>query len=134
ISAIDQGRVEDARDAAAEGLRQAGEKGSAIAEAEWRSLGLATDIVAGQTGTEMQSRLITELERLRAQSAELDAIFPQISRHLLLGIGYLGARIDALPVIEAAIASVETAGIDDHPLQQQMLRVLAAEQARVQGD
>ncbi|TKR30316.1 putative peptide modification system cyclase [Luteimonas gilva] len=132
--AVDQGQWQQAEASADRGLGMAMKAEPLITTPEWRIRKLAVQTLAGrEASTEMQQRLLREIAQLRAEAAKTDAVYPNLSETMSFGAGYLGARLDSLPVVEAALAAASAEGIAGYPLLIQMRQVLLAEQERLQG-
>jgi hypothetical protein len=132
--AVDQGRWREAEEAADRGLSMAMEAEPLITSPEWRIRKLAVQTLGGrEASAELQQRLSREIGQVRAEAAKTDAVYPNLSETMSFGAGYLGARLDALPVVNAALAAATDEGIAGYPLLIQMRQVLLAEQERLQG-
>lgn len=133
--AVDRGHWQEAEEEADRGLQMAMKAEPLITSPEWRIRKLAVQVLAGQSGSaELQERLLREIRRLHADAAKTDAVYPSLSETMSFGAGYLGARMDALPVVQAALKAVPAEGIAGYPLLMQMQQVLLAEQERLQGE
>ncbi|WP_144897544.1 putative peptide modification system cyclase [Luteimonas cucumeris] len=131
--AVDRGRWQEAETSADQGLRSAMKVEPLITSPEWRIRKLAVEVLAAKNPEALQERLLQEIRRLHAEAAKTDAVYPNLSETMSFGAGYLGARLDALPVVQAALQAVAPEGIRGYPLLIQMRQVLLAEQERLQG-
>lgn len=135
LFALDRGRWDKALFVAKNGLKAALETEPLIAGAEWRNRELTTAfLVDREQKSNLQARLLREISRIRADAIRTDAVYPSYSETLLLGAGYIGARLNALPVLESALSIAElSTEIEGYPLLVQMHQVLLAERERIIG-
>ena len=132
--ALDRAQWSLAGSSARTGLAGAGQGGSELARAEWRNRVFAVDIISGASEPRvLEQQLRSEIAALHADSARLESIYPRLDSYLLLGAGYLGARLGSLSGIEQVIAAVPEADIAGFPLLQEMRAALVAESLRLRG-
>jgi hypothetical protein len=133
LFALDRGQWDKAAAAAEQGLAGAAKAEPLIAGAEWRNRSLTAAVLGEkETPSVMQARLLREIANIKAHAAQTDEVYDSYSEILLLSVGYLGARIDAMPVVEAVLADVaQSPDIDGSPLLVQMREVLLAERERL---
>lgn len=136
LFAMDRGYWDKAAAAAGQGLAVATKEEPLIAGAEWRNRKLTAMLLGEKEKTSaLEADLLREIATIRSEAAKTDAVYDSYSEILLLSVGYLGARIDAQPVIEKALAGIERSpDIDTYPLLAQMRQVLLAEQERLKGE
>lgn len=128
---LDQGRWAEAVAEAAAGTAKADLAGSPILQAEWRLWYLAVLAIA-EPGKAVEG-IHAEVQRLRDEASRLDRDYPGISRYLLLGAGYAGARLDRRGVVEEVLGTVQAQAVEGYPMLEQMRTVLAAESQRLAG-
>lgn len=136
LFALDRADWKRAEAAAAQGMSTAARIEPLIAGGEWRNRVL-TAAVAGERkpAAELQADLLREIAKASAAAAQTDAVYDRHSEAMILSAGYLGARIDARPVVERALAEVEDASdVDAYPMLVQMREVLRAERERLAGE
>src|SRR5690606_25802114 len=133
--ALDQGLQDEARKSAAEGLAAARQAGAPIAIAEWIARKLAVDVITQARGrAALQADIAAEVARIHDDRKALDAQFPSISSYLLLGMGYLGARVDSAEAVGESLRLVAEPELAGKPVLQQMRKVLEAELQRIGGN
>ena len=135
LLAVDQSRWSEAESLTEQGLRLAMKTEPLIAGPEWRIRKLAVQSLAErESQAELRSRLLAEIKQLKADRSAINAVYPNWSQTMIFGAGYLGARMDAAPVVDAALAAVAEHDIRGYPLLLQMRQVLLAEQERLRKE
>jgi len=135
LFALDQGRWAEAETAVEQGAEAAHKAEPLIAAPAWRNRELATALLVGSVQPDiLQARLVGEIDSIRKNAAQIDAIYPNYSEIFLLSAGYIGARLGSQAVVrnalEATSASTDIAGF---PVLMDMRQVLLAEQDRLSG-
>lgn len=135
LFALDRGRWRVADAASNELVTKAEEAEPLVAVALAK---VQREAVRGLLSTEatngMADRLLSQLDATRTAQVRLQPVHPAYDEIMTLALGYLGARIDAAPVVRRALADVETSrDLPGYPLLVQMREVLLAEQDRLAG-
>ncbi len=135
LFALDRAYWEKAMKAAEQGAAAAAKEEPVISGGEWRNRELTAALLGERRATaRLQQDLLQELAKIRSQAAQTDAVYDSYSEMLTLSAGYLGARLEALPVIDRALADLkDSPDIDSYPMLVQMREVLRAERDRLVG-
>jgi putative peptide modification system cyclase len=133
LIAIDRGELDAAAVAASAGLKLAAAE-PLIAETQWRGRRLAIDVLRAPKDAALAEKLGREMDRIQSASKRSDVVFDTFSELQLLNLGYLGARIGDVQLIDRATTAVSTDRVAGYPLLSQMRVVLLAERARIAGD
>lgn len=135
LMSVDRGQWKSAEAEALGGVKVATHEEPVFAGAEWRVHVLSVAVLARQDSIQsLERRLLQELGSVRANAERTDGVSANYSKVLSLSLGYLGANIDSLAVVQRALEytskSTDTAG---YPLLVQLREALLAEQERLSG-
>jgi putative peptide modification system cyclase len=105
-----------------------------IASPQWRTRLLAIESLDAKAPKDLARRIALEMDRTAAEQKHTDAVIDTFSALQMLNLGYIGARVKDIGLVERAIAAVDQDKVAAHPMLSQMRRVLVAERARLAGN
>jgi putative peptide modification system cyclase len=136
LVAADEGRFDESARIAEESRKLALAREPLIVGGEWRSRALSAELLAERMDKAQASRrLLEEIAQAEANAQHTDALYAGFSEAMVLGLGYMGARIDSAEVVQRALAAVEKSkDVAVYPFFAQMQQILLAEQDRIAGN
>jgi len=135
LLSLDRGHWSDAATAAKQGLEAANHIDPLLLGSQWQIRELTIAVLRKTESREqLQLRLLRKLDDIRANAGRTNVHYGSYSDVFALSVGYMGARIDALPVVRQALdATAKSGDFAGHPLLVQMREVLLAERERLEG-
>jgi hypothetical protein len=135
LLAADQGQWDVARAASAEATRAAMATEPLVLGTYERVRALGVDVLAeAAPRATLTARVAAEIQRVEASGRALDQQYASYRESALQALGYLAAQLEAVPLLERVVASVDARpGIAEYPVIAQMQVVLHAELDRLRG-